>query len=69
MHLSGAIYAETFIAEAAKQGLCVAPVDAGKPASPIGKDAVQFGPAPCGKGAVPIASALTNQALLRQSRR
>jgi adenosine deaminase len=63
MHLSGAIYAETFIAEAAKQGLCVAAVDSGKPSNPIGKDAVQFVPAPCGKGAVPIASALTNQAL------
>src|SRR5579859_1510312 len=33
MHLSGAVYAETFIAEAVRQGLCVAPVDPGKPAS------------------------------------
>ncbi len=71
MHLSGAIYAETFIAEAAKQGLCVAPVvtvnasskDPGKPPVPVGKDAVQFVPAPCGKGAVPVSAALTNQAL------
>ena len=63
MHLSGAIYAETFIAEAAKQGLCVAAVDPGKPPDPIGQDAVQFVPAPCGKGAVPIANALSNQAL------
>jgi len=67
MHLSGAVYAETFIAEAIRQGLCVAPVDAGKPASPIGKDAVQF-VAPvsgshCGPGAVPVSTALTNQAL------
>jgi adenosine deaminase len=67
MHLSGAIYAETFIAEAIRQGLCVAPVDAGKPASPIGKDAVQF-VAPvsgsrCAAGAVPASTALTNQAL------
>ena len=42
MHLSGAVYAETFIAEAIRQGLCVTSVDAGKPASPIGNDAVQF---------------------------
>jgi adenosine deaminase len=67
MHLSGAVYAETFIAEAIRQGMCVAPVDAGKPASPIGKDAVQF-VAPvsgsrCGDGAVPASAALTNQAL------
>ena len=67
MHLSGAVYAETFIAEAVKQGLCVAPVDAGKPAAPIGKDAVQFvaptGGSHCGPGAVPATTALTNQAL------
>ena len=54
MHLSGAVYAETFIAEAVKQGLCVAPVDPGKPAAPIGKDAVQFvasaGGSHCGPG-------------------
>jgi adenosine deaminase len=62
MHLSGAVYAETFIAEAIRQGLCVMPVDAGKPASPIGNDAVEF-TATCGKGAVPAATALTNQAL------
>jgi adenosine deaminase len=67
MHLSGAIYAETFIAEAIRQGLCVAPVDTGKPASPIGKDAVQF-VAPvsgtrCGPGTVAASTALTNQAL------
>jgi adenosine deaminase len=67
MHLSGAVYAETFIAEAVRQGTCVAPVDAGKPPSPIGKDAVQF-VAPvagsrCGLGAVPASTALTNQAL------
>jgi adenosine deaminase len=66
MHLSGAVYAETFIAEAARKGLCVEPVDPGKPAAPIGKDAVQF-VAPvgsrCGAGAVPASTALTNQAL------
>jgi len=67
MHLSGAVYAETFIAEAVKQGLCVAPVDAGKPVAPIGKDAVQFvasaGGSRCGPGAIPAATALSNQAL------
>jgi len=67
MHLSGAIYAETFIDEAIRQGLCVSPVDAGKPASPIGKDAVQF-VAPvdgshCGPGAVPASTAQTSQTL------
>jgi adenosine deaminase len=67
MHLSGAIYAETLIDEAVRQGLCVAPVDAGKPPSPIGKDAVQF-VAPvsgshCGPGAVSASTALTNQKL------
>jgi len=67
MHLSGAVYAETFIAEAVRQGLCVAPVDPGKPADPIGKDAVEF-VAPvsgsrCGPGAVPVSAALANQAL------
>jgi adenosine deaminase len=67
MHLSGAVYAENFIAEAVRQGLCVAPVDPGKPADPISKDAVEF-VAPvsgsrCGPGAVPASTALSNQAL------
>jgi adenosine deaminase len=67
MHLSGAVYAETFIDEAIRQGLCVVPVDPGKPASPIGKDAVQFvapvGRSHCGPGAIPVSTVLTNQAL------
>jgi adenosine deaminase len=67
MHLSGAVYAETFIAEAVKQGLCVAPVEPGKPADPTGQNAVQFvAPAAgseCGAGAVPASEALKNQAL------
>ncbi len=67
MHLSGAVYAESFIDEAVRQGLCIAPVDEGKPASPTGKDAVKF-VAPvsgehCGPGAVPASTALSNQAL------
>jgi adenosine deaminase len=68
MHLSGAVYAETFIDEAAKQGLCVAPVArdmppepaekdkakvAVKPLAPVGQDAVGFvKPAEDGKCAV-----------------
>jgi adenosine deaminase len=66
MHLSGAIYAETFIAEGAKAGLCVAPVDAGIPASPVGQDAVRFVPAGakgCADGQAPAADALKRQAL------
>jgi adenosine deaminase len=67
MHLSGAVYAETFIDEAVRQGLCVTPVDEGKPASPIGKDAVKFvapvSASRCGPGAVPASAALSNQAL------
>ena len=63
MHLSGAVYAETFIDEAVRQGLCVAPADPGKPASPIAKDAVKLVAPPCSHGAVPASTALTSQAL------
>lgn len=69
MHLSGAVYAETFIAEAAKEGLCVASVDRGTPAVPQGHDAVRFvGPQhdksnACAPGQATAASALTNQTL------
>lgn len=70
MHLSGAVYAETFIAEAVKAGLCVTTVlpvspndPAGAPPALVGEDAVEFTQPPCAKGAVPAASALTNQAL------
>jgi adenosine deaminase len=70
MHLSGAVYAETFIAEAAREGLCVASVDRGTPPTPKGQDAVRF-VAPehnqlndCGgAGEVTAASALHNQPL------
>jgi adenosine deaminase len=51
MHLSGAIYAETFLAEAVKQNLCVDP------------DALKLAPAPCNKPLVPAADTLTNQPL------
>ncbi len=67
MHLSGAVYAETFIAEAVKQGLCVAPVNAGTPAVPEGQRAVRFVPPQadrsCGAGEVPAAEALKRQPL------
>jgi adenosine deaminase len=69
MHLSGAIYAETFIADAAHDGLCVAAVEAGTPPVAVGKDALHFSPAldgkanKCDKGQVPVADALKNQAL------
>ena len=51
MHLSGAIYAETFLAEAAKQGLCVDP------------DALKLEPTPCKKPLVTAADALNDQPL------
>jgi adenosine deaminase len=69
MHLSGAVYAETFIAEAAQQGLCIAPVDRGTPPTPEGQDALHFvephddKPNDCAAGQVPAADALTQQPL------
>ena len=66
MHLSGAVYAETFIREAAATNLCVASVDAGTPASPQGQNAVRL-VAPDGKGCtrtqVTAAAALSQQPL------
>ena len=69
MHLSGAVYAETFIAEGIKQGLCVAAVDPGTPAVPEGQNAVRFvAPLPadhehCAPGQVPASEALKRQPL------
>ncbi len=67
MHLSGAVYAETFIREAAEQGLCVAPVDPGKPAVPQGQNALHFvqpqADKSCAAGEVPAADALKRQPL------
>ena len=73
MHLSGAVYAETFIAEAVKQGLCVMPVSPvspndppGTPPSPVGQNAVRFiapGAGGCPDKAVPASSVLANQPL------
>ena len=72
MHLSGAIYAETFIAEAAVQGLCIASVDHGMPPVPEGQDALRFvAPTPaahghaaaCAPGQVLAADALKDQKL------
>ena len=67
MHLSGAVYAETLIAEAARQGLCVAPVEHGTPGVPEGQEAVHLvkpldqHPASCAPGQVPAAEALKQQ--------
>ena len=58
MHLSGAIYAETFLAEAIKQGLCIDPV-AMKFVQPTG-------PATCATGSVPASDLLKNQHLYDQ---
>ncbi len=67
MHLSGAVYAETFIREAAEQGLCIAPVDSGKPAVPEGQNALHFtkpqADKTCAAGEVPAADALKRQPL------
>lgn len=67
MHLSGAVYAETFIREAAGQGLCVAPVDPGTPAVPHGQNALHLVPPQpdktCPAGDVPAADALKRQPL------
>ncbi len=69
MHLSGAVYAETFIAEAIGGGLCVAPVDRGTPVVPEGESAVRLVPpvdgkgGNCGPGDVPAADALKRQPL------
>jgi len=66
MHLSGAVYAETFIAEAVKAGLCVAPVDAGSPPVPVGQAAVRLtqpGAKGCAAEQVPAAEALKRQPL------
>jgi adenosine deaminase len=66
MHLSGAVYAESFIREAAEAGLCVSSVDKGTPAVPIGQDAVQFvapGKKGCAAGQVSAADAMKRQPL------
>ncbi len=72
MHLYGAVYAETFIAEAAAQGLCIASVDHGTPPVPEGQDALRFVPptpaahghaAACAPGQVLAADALKDQKL------
>ncbi len=67
MHLSGAVYAETLIAEAARQGLCVAPVEHGTPRVPEDQDAVRFvqpqADQSCAAGQVPASEALKRQPL------
>jgi adenosine deaminase len=51
MHLSGAVYAETFLAEAVKENLCVDP------------EALKLAPPPCTKPLLPASDLLTNQPL------
>jgi adenosine deaminase len=51
MHLSGAVYAETFLAEAVKQDLCVDP------------EALKLAPPPCTAPLLPASTTLTNQPL------
>jgi adenosine deaminase len=70
MHLSGAIYAETFIAEAVQAGFCVAPVDPvpadGLPPVPTPQGAVKFvapGTDGCPPKSTPASSAFANQKL------
>jgi adenosine deaminase len=69
MHLSGAVYAETFIAEAAREGLCVASVAHGTPATPEGQHAARFvkplldQPNHCAPGQVTATFALHHQPL------
>ena len=68
-HLAGAIYAETFITDAARDGFCTAPVDPGKPAVPQGQNALRFVPPQhdkpneCAPGQAPVTDAFKNQAL------
>lgn len=57
MHLSGAVYAETFIAEGIQQGLCIDPIQL-KFTAPRSGDALG-----CASGNVPAASALKDQHL------
>ena len=69
MHLSGAVYAETFIAEAAREGLCVAFFAHGAPATPEGQRAARFvksqldQPNHCAPGEVTATFALHHQPL------
>lgn len=73
MHLAGAVYAETFIADAVRQGLCVGPVERGSPAVPEGQSALRLiepakptaagKPPVCAAGEVAASEALTRQPL------
>ncbi len=69
LHLSGAVYAETFIAEAAREGLCVAFIARGNPVTPEGQRAARFvkplldQPNHCAPGQVSATFALHHQPL------
>jgi adenosine deaminase len=58
MHLSGAVYAETFIAEGVQQGLCIDPLGL-KFTQPVANN----GAAACATGNVPAATVLKDQHL------
>src|SRR5664280_1421299 len=59
MHLSGAVYAETFLGEAVKQGLCVDPA-ALRLTQPRGAD--------CAKGDLPALAILQGAAIVERTR-
>ena len=76
MHLSGAVYAESFIAEAAQQGLCLGAVDPapapGFPSTPVPQGTVRFFPPladaadptkTCGAGGKLVSEAVGSQRL------
>src|ERR1700677_1027733 len=60
-HLSGGIYAETFLADAVKQGLCIDPV-AARFAQP-GPGMMHAQTEPCGPGTEPASEAIKDQKL------
>ena len=57
VHLSGAVYAETFLAEAVREGGCVDPATLSFSKAPEGAKA---GSAPCGPGRITAAEAVKN---------
>jgi adenosine deaminase len=61
MHLSGAVYAETFLAEAVKQGLCVDPA-----ALKLTEPVANVGTPSCSTGNVPASAVLKDQHLYDQ---
>jgi len=67
MHLSGAVYAETFIRDAADDGMCVDPKTLNFLKSPVtGNNGAGKTPSACPKDAVSAASVFANQKLYDQ---